>query len=592
MAAEGSVKRRRLSLSGEVYLKPDEISTAPYDHLDAATPYEENSYNANKVLTRPISPPSTKRKHLSDAVEIEHARRNIINSQAANDGRKVSGPRSIPSSIQLSHVEGLSSANNVDTVSLRDILGDPLIKECWVFNYLFDVNFLMSQFDEDVRDSVRVKIVHGSWKNEDSNKLHIDEAATQLMNVQVITAYMPEAYGTHHSKMVILIRHDDQAQVNILTANMVPGDWRMCQAVWRSPLLPLQGRIDPNTTTSTSLPTIGTGSRFKHDLLAYLRSYGQAKLGALTAQLKQYDFNTIRAALVASTPGKQNLRSTDPDKESVWGWPGLKSILKCIPSDSAKRPAIVIQVSSVASLGGGDKWLTTTLLDTLATGREPKVHGKPKPQFSLIFPTADEIRRSLNGYGSGASIHMKTQSAAQVKQLDYLRPMLCHWAGDGATQPTASSSLTAGIREAGRRRAAPHIKTYIRFSDNSMTKIDWAMVTSANLSTQAWGAATNPAGEVRICSYEIGVVVWPALWDDGVEGSAEMVPVFKKDLPDELQTDECDTREDGVKTRVGVRMPYDLPLVPYRDDEMPWCATAPDSEPDWMGRVWPGFGMH
>jgi len=28
-------------------------------------------------------------------------------------------------------------------VGLRDILGDPMIRECWQFNYLFDVDFLM-----------------------------------------------------------------------------------------------------------------------------------------------------------------------------------------------------------------------------------------------------------------------------------------------------------------------------------------------------------------------------------------------------------------------------------------------------------------
>ena len=31
-------------------------------------------------------------------------------------------------------------------------------------------------------------------------------------NVKSITAHMPEAYGTHHSKMIINIRHDDTAQ--------------------------------------------------------------------------------------------------------------------------------------------------------------------------------------------------------------------------------------------------------------------------------------------------------------------------------------------------------------------------------------------
>jgi tyrosyl-DNA phosphodiesterase-1 len=85
----------------------------------------------------------------------------------------------VPSPIQLTYIRGLpaSLGNNVDTVKLKDILGDPLIKECWQFNYLFDVDFLMSQFDEDVRNLVQVKVVHGSWKRESSNRVHIDVSA-------------------------------------------------------------------------------------------------------------------------------------------------------------------------------------------------------------------------------------------------------------------------------------------------------------------------------------------------------------------------------------------------------------------------------
>ena len=240
-----------------------------------------------------------------------------------------------------------------------------------------------------------------------------------------------------------------------------------------------------------------------------------------------------------------------------------------------------------------------------------------KPQFSLVFPTADEIRRSVDGYACGGSIHMKTQTPAQQKQLEFLRPMLCHWAGDEKANAAIGErdGKHVEVRQALRRRAAPHIKTYIRFSDKDMATVDWALMTSANLSKQAWGEEVNGKGEVRICSYEIGVLVWPALWDD--RGQAEMVPVFGKDTPDddddnmvdEKEEDEMDddaettdgeggkdvvpTREKQVKQRrirVGLRMPYDLPLVPYADDEMPWCASTPHLEPDWMGRTWPGFG--
>ena len=130
------------------------------------------------------------------------------------------------------------------------------------------------------------------------------------------------------------------------------------------------------------------------------------------------------------------------------------------------------------------------------------------------------------------------------------------------------------------------------------------MMTSANLSTQAWGAGpTAKAGgmEVRVCSYEIGVVVWPGLWDEG-EG-AEMVPVFGEGGSGEEgegaggegegdgeRERDGDRERERERVRVGWRMPYDLPPVPYRDDEMPWSAEVPCREPDRFGRRWMGYG--
>lgn len=199
---------------------------------------------------------------------------------------------------------------------------------------------------------------------------------------------------------------------------------------------------------------------------------------------------------------------------------------------------------------------------------------------------------------------MKIQSPSQQKQLAYLRRYLCHWAGDAEgrknSDPTTKSDR---VREAGRRRAAPHIKTYIRFSDSDMDNIDWAMITSANLSTQAWGAGANTHGEVRICSWEIGVLIWPDLFrEEHIEGCSDssltnhvkMIPCFKRNTPSEkpLQSSENDSTKVALHsdatnmTRVGLRMPYDLPLIPYTPQEVPWCATAVHREPDWMGQTW------
>ena len=421
---------------------------------------------------------------------------------------------------------------------------------------------------------------------------------------------MPEMYGTHHSKMIVLFRHDNLAQVVLLTANFIERDWRMSQAIWKTPLLPLQ---EKGAIPTTSLPPLGSGPRFKNDLLAYYRGYGSRKLQNLISQLQDCDFSEVRGALIASLPGKQTTQSLHPDTNPLWGWPGLKCILSCIPSknvtpsDPSQQSHIVAQISSVAAVG--EKWLNKTFIPALSTTHDSSASQKDskQPKISIIFPTTDEIRHSVDGYGSGSSIHMKISTPAQAKQLTLLKPMLCHWAGDlspsitptsvlGARQPSLSA-VPNPVRKAHRHRAAPHIKTYTRFSNTSMSTIDWAIMTSANLSTQAWGAAANTDGEVRICSYEIGVVVWPALWDDddgegaGEEAKAVMVPVFGNDMPGKGDGPDGKVIGEGRgKTVVGWRMPYDLPLVPHGDDQKPWCASEPCNEPDWMGRVWPGYG--
>lgn len=457
---------------------------------------------------------------------------------------------------------------------------------------------------------------------------------------------MPEPFGTHHSKMMVLLRHDDLAQyvcsihvkihtdncrIIIHTANMIPMDWaNMCQAVWQSPLLPLESA----TPRMDETPAFGTGARFKRDLLAYLEFYGQKRTGSLVKQLRKYDFSAVRAALIASVPSKQKLSGLDSNKNTLWGWPALHDTLKRIPIDNSVerqgKPHIVIQVwkpvrnparqstkelqvSSIASLGQTDTWLKEVLFHSLCP-ESTFLEKQEQPQFSIIFPTPDEIRRSLNGYSSGGSIHMKLQSPAQQKQLQYLRPYLCQWAGDqpdasqglGIENKTMASPRAMPKREAGRRRAAPHIKTYIRFSDGSkMDQIDWALVTSANMSTQAWGSAANANGEVRICSWEIGVLVWPSLvagtFESENDGNMELAsrkvkpavmrPCFKTDLPSQSSTDannEPGIQESLPSAVVGLRMAYDLPLTRYRAHDVPWCNTANHSEPDWLGRTWEG----
>jgi tyrosyl-DNA phosphodiesterase 1 len=460
-----------------------------------------------------------------------------------------------------------------------------------------------------VRDIVHVKIVHGSWKEDDAQRLRLEESAKRYPNVQILIAYMPEAFGTHHSKMMVLIRHDDTAQVVIHTANMIPQDWaNLSQAVWRSPLLPLLATASSSDTMATGL--IGTGLRFKYDLLRYLNAYsGRTK--SLVDQLKQYHFGSIRAALIASTPIRARVTSSKPTEQTSWGWLGLKEILSTIQceQDVGKQPSVVLQVSSIATLT--EKWFENffDVLSANSSRGSSQAANKffaptpRRPKFNVIFPTGGEIRQSLDGYASGSSIHMKLQSTAQGKQLSLMRPMLCYWMGDNNIKGVDEQD-SVPKREALRRQAAPHIKTYIRFSGPDQKFVEWGMVTSANLSQQAWGALPDKDGIVRICSYEIGVVVWPDLFRDAAEEEVKMVPVFGKDTPvledlnPETNDESGQVADEGAGSKqveqkpmtvIGFRMPYNLPLVPYKSDDLPWCATSQHNTPDWLGRVWGGY---
>lgn len=83
-------------------------------------------------------------------------------------------PVAMPSPWQLTWIQDLPESDNKDAVTLRDLLGDPLISECWEFNFLHDIPFLMNAFDPDTRHLVDVHLVHGFWKREDENRIELE----------------------------------------------------------------------------------------------------------------------------------------------------------------------------------------------------------------------------------------------------------------------------------------------------------------------------------------------------------------------------------------------------------------------------------
>lgn len=137
---------------------------APVDDND-----DELTGNTPVSLTHPVSPPLKKRQV---AASPQKRQENGTPSRSA---------RVFRSPFQLTKIRDLPPEMNKDTVTLKDILGDPLIAECWEFNYLHDLDFLMSAFDEDVRHLVKVHVVHGFWKREDPSRLNLQVGRPSIL---------------------------------------------------------------------------------------------------------------------------------------------------------------------------------------------------------------------------------------------------------------------------------------------------------------------------------------------------------------------------------------------------------------------------
>ncbi|KAI1491662.1 tyrosyl-DNA phosphodiesterase [Biscogniauxia mediterranea] len=563
-----------------------------------------------------------------DITNIQHAPHTMCLPGQAAHKRVI-----VPSPFRLTTIRALPVENNHDTVQLIDLLNDPNITECWSFNYMHDIKFLMRHFPRETRTMVRVNIVHGFWHEENAERLALEKQAKNYVNVKLHKAFMPELYGSHNSKMLILKRYDGTAQIIIHTANMIPRDWNnTTNAVWISPRLPKY------IYTKDGIPGVGdggkfgSGTRFKVDLLNYLRAYNARwnVCKALIEDLAENDFSAIRGALVASVPGRH---SVDPKSTVLtrWGWPALCKVLESVPAVTTESTEIVIQSPSIPAIGSNDEWLNFLFDKFSCTASSPillfpftrhtKVEGQPDPKFKIIFPTADEIRQSLNGYQAGESIYTRTQSIRAQEQLEYLLPLLHHWANDtekgvlpkpiNEKRFSAQAPLIAD-KDAGRKRAAPHLRTYMRFSGEAggtlgeRPRLDWALLTSASLSRQSWGSYVNRQDRVHITSWEIGVMVWPELFAptatptseaDASPPAAEMVATFKTDMPSEAEAEAEEEKRNGNGNRkklpkaplVGLRMPYSLPLQKYARSETPWALEVPQTEPDVLGKTWEGI---
>jgi tyrosyl-DNA phosphodiesterase-1 len=124
---------------------------------DDASNKEVTKPDLHTGLNKPISPPLPHRKgpqlpSFTPTWSFDDVPKQILVSRPAepttnqppdNGSDHREGTQFLSSPIQLTKIEKLPAHQNVDAVGLSELLGDPLIKECWNFNFLFDLDFVM-----------------------------------------------------------------------------------------------------------------------------------------------------------------------------------------------------------------------------------------------------------------------------------------------------------------------------------------------------------------------------------------------------------------------------------------------------------------
>lgn len=104
---------------------------------------------ASEVRNVSISPPPKRNASAKESRVQTNLAKDIkavkgkVPLASEKDNVELPKPKVVPSPIRLNFIEELPAISNVNTVSLGSVLGDPMIKECWLFNYLFDMDFVM-----------------------------------------------------------------------------------------------------------------------------------------------------------------------------------------------------------------------------------------------------------------------------------------------------------------------------------------------------------------------------------------------------------------------------------------------------------------
>ena len=445
---------------------------------------------------------------------------------------------------------------NAETVRIRDLIGQADLKITYQFNFSVDLTFFLPFLHPSFkRERRKIVFITGSMLLDPDYEE--TDTIKRTHNIQEVQANIPNRFGTHHTKMMINFFNDQSVEVIVMSCNLTKLDFGgLTQMIWRS------GKLFHGETTGVR------GSRFKTDLIAYLRTYNKSQTDGLAELVESYNFLGIDVELIASSPGHYDIN----DKGRHYGYGSLfdackRNNLLIDNRDKPRHYNILAQASAISYPFAVEKWATAGIFThllcpmifsksggfkLLAPGKQSLRRHQSEHNYtpSIVFPTVKEVASSNVGFASGQAIHFDYSRSFVHKNYyeQAVKPYLRKW------NSSQSTLLT------GREHVMPHVKLYICDNGDNWESIKWCYMGSHNLSKQAWGArkgnkfVTDDPSQYEVSSYELGVLVIPDL-------ETKMKPSYLKDAG----------AESGVTY---LRMPFKLPPVSYTQEDKPWSGHA------------------
>ncbi|RNE97626.1 putative tyrosyl-DNA Phosphodiesterase (Tdp1) [Trypanosoma conorhini] len=507
-------------------------------------------------------------------------------------------------SFWVNRVEGLSD-NNPAALTLSDLLYCDVNdqEEVWSYlilaNYMVDTDWLLEVAPSLAQTKRLLCIISGEKgyaKKVQSSSLFRRINADKI---RIVEAKLPLPFGVHHSKLAVCVNAKG-IRVAVFTANFIHEDWAYkTQGIYVQDFPRYSTSLkDTRTNTTFSDGTEDRGNRFKNELLGYLNYYGifsnlSNKVAIPITIFDEIDFSSVNVEIITSIPGYH--RYSDRNAYGLGRIPRVLQAIGVASSNNRHVASLVWQFSSQGKLT--DSFLNALEKAMLSEGEDSEDANKNPlcHEVQIVYPTEAEVKESLEGWRGGLALPLRLSSCHT-----YINQRLHRW---GQSNEGSCSKVIL------RRRALPHIKTYMRLTEKR-DGIKWFILTSANLSRAAWGEWQKKETQLAIRSYEFGVVYGKNSFIQFLEGipfsvtPSKPIPIPSLVEDDGLVKVHIDPGEkQSIERGPALFLPYDpLHLEPYAStvqmregkgntcesqlntDDIPWVIDLPHFGNDIFGK--------